>query len=351
MGIKSAKTNMFYNARIKLTAWYLLIIMLVSISFSVLLYRVLTQEFERFERLQRFRIERRFNQDIPPPPQFGQRFILPVDPELIREAKNRIILMLLLINTGVFFISGGLGFVLAGRTLAPIKEMVEEQNRFISDASHELRTPLTSLKTALEVNLRDKDLTLSQAKKLISENIDDVNKLQSLSDQLLKLAQFEKPKSNLHFDKINLKKVIEKSVGRMTSLSKQKKITYKTTLQNVNVYGHEDSLIDLFVILLDNAIKYSETSGEVKIKVTLDTKFATVTLSDQGIGIGDKDIPHIFDRFYRADSARQKKDANGYGLGLSIAKKIINQHKGTIKAKSQLGKGTEMIIQLPRHLA
>src|SRR3989344_3853916 len=129
---------MFKSARLTLTAWYLAIIMVISIAFSLMIYRVLLIEVIRFERAQRVRIERRmqfFNSPIP------------VSLELIEEIKQRLIFRLFMVNIGIMVISGGLGYFLAGRTLKPIKEMVDEQNRFISDASHELRTPLTSLKS------------------------------------------------------------------------------------------------------------------------------------------------------------------------------------------------------------
>jgi len=158
---------MFHSARLKLTAWYLLIIMIISAMFSLVIYKVLSNEIERFERVQRFRIERRLETGL-------RRFpnqIRITNPELIEETKQRILLMLIAINLGILIISGGLGYLLAGRTLKPIKEMVDEQNRFISDASHELRTPLTSLKTAMEVTLRDKNLSLLSAKKTIKKLI------------------------------------------------------------------------------------------------------------------------------------------------------------------------------------
>src|SRR3990167_9179975 len=296
---------MFNNARIKLTAWYLLIIMLISMAFSLVIYRVLTGEFERFERLYRFRIERRFSQGNIPPP-------------------------------GILIISGGLGYLLAGRTLRPIKEMMDEQNRFISDASHELRTPLTSLKTAMEVTLRDKKLSLQKSKKLISENIAEVNKLQSLSDQLLRLAQYEKPNGNLKFEKVSLVKIIEEAVRKIAPLAKQKQISIKKDLKEIEINGNKDSLIDLFVILLDNAVKYSASQKIIEIKTEKTDGYVMASVKDQGIGVSEKDLPHIFDRFFRADSARSKNKTDGYGLGLSIAKKIVEAHRGTISAESKL---------------
>src|SRR5574340_425624 len=145
---------MFRSARLKLTAWYLLIIMLVSMFFSIVIYRVLTAELDRFAQLQQTRIERSFEntQFMPSIPM--------IDLELVAEFKKRIILSLLFINCSILLFSGWFGFILAGKTLQPIQDMVEDQKRFISDASHELRTPITALKTMLEVGLRDKKMSL-----------------------------------------------------------------------------------------------------------------------------------------------------------------------------------------------
>ncbi len=184
---------MFERTRLKLTAWYLLIIMFVSISFSFIIYKVSTNEFERFAKKQKSRIEYRMQNFNPPPPP------ITLDPDLIVEVKKRILFLLAEINLFILITAGGLGYVLAGRTLKPIAAMVEEQNRFISDASHELRTPLTALKTSMEVNLRDKNLTLESAKKILNHNIEQVDKLQTLSDNLLELAGNENNNNHNYF--------------------------------------------------------------------------------------------------------------------------------------------------------
>ncbi|MCX6726338.1 MAG: hypothetical protein NTY75_00785, partial [Candidatus Shapirobacteria bacterium] len=152
--------------------------MLISLSFSFVIYGFVSNEIDRFATAQRFRIERRLDPFLPPT----------VDVDLINEVHNRLILSLGVVNAAILLISGTMSYFLAGRTLKPIAAMVDDQNRFISDASHEFRTPLTSLKSAMEVGLRNKKLTLTQARKMISANIADVNELQALSDELLQLA-------------------------------------------------------------------------------------------------------------------------------------------------------------------
>lgn len=334
---------MFNSARIKLTAWYLLILMIISISFSLIIYKRITSEIDRFSQSQRLRIERRLMEDryIPQPPPIY------FDIDLVQEVKRRLIITLIFINGGILFIVGSLSYFLAGKTLRPIQKMVEEQNRFISDASHEFRTPLTSLKSSLEVNLRDKNLTVDEARKVMSESIKDVNNLQKLSDSLLQLSQYEKPRMNSHFEKNSLKQIINESVRNIESLAKNKNIMIKSTLINNSLYGDKYSLIDLFVILLDNAIKYSKEGSTIFITSKKTKNSIIVLISDKGIGIEEKDILHIFDRFYRSDKARSKKGIDGYGLGLSIAKKIVNQHNGTIEIVSKLNKGTTVTVCLP----
>jgi signal transduction histidine kinase len=228
---------MFIKTRIKLTLWYLLIIMLVSSMFSVIIYRILSFEIERFENLQRIRIERRIPQMVPP-------FQLPQPtPELINETEHRILLMLVFVNCGIFVFAGLLGYILAGKTLAPIKEMMDEQNRFISDASHELRTPLTSLKSAFEVYMRSKTPTVTEAKTLASESIVEVNKLQSLSESLLNLAQYEKPNGSMQFATVDLSKTIRGAIKKVESKAKQKNIRISATFQNIPVQGNSNTVM------------------------------------------------------------------------------------------------------------
>lgn len=342
---------MFAGARLKLTAWYLLIIMLISMSFSVVIYKVLTNEVERFVRMQRSKIERRFREGEFFPQDLHFQGTLPqvsiMDPELVEETKRRLILILIAVNGGIVIISGGLGYILAGRTLKPIKEMLDEQNRFITDASHELRTPLTSLKSAMEVNLRDKHLTLTNAKTLISENIEEVNKLQSLSDELLQLAQYQKPYASAKFEKLSLSDLVKKAVRKIEPLAKHKDIIVQDNTKDVEIEGNKYGLCDLLVILLDNAIKYSKNIKTVKISSQKTDGFVNISVADQGIGIDEKDIPHIFDRFFRADTARLKTASGGYGLGLSIAKKIVDIHHGSITVESKINKGSTFTIHLP----
>src|SRR3989338_4570720 len=333
---------MFTTARLKLTAWYLLIIMLVSISFSVAMYRILTSELNRVEHLQRLRQERQLSLPLPNdiPSEFRQRlpraFLL--DPELIEETKNRLKMILLLINGGIFGMSSLAGYFLAGRTLRPIKNMVDEQNRFITDASHELRTPITSLKTEIEVNLRDKKLK-KETKNILESNLEEVNNLQSLSDNLIKLTQYQKTNGNIVFENVSLKEIIDEACRKVANLAKHRKISTHIKIKNIYLQADRQSLTEAFVIFFDNAIKYSRKNTSITLISYTTDHSIVVDIKDEGMGIDKDDIPHLFDRFFRADKSRAKTDVEGFGLGLSIAKQIIDRHNGTISVESEINKG------------
>ncbi len=345
---------MFDKARLKLTLWYLLIIMLISISFSAAIFRVLTSEFNRVIKMEKLR-----QQGIAYPPQktiiFFQNgddlphgvFISPTHAEVIDEAKQRLLHTLIGINLLILGLSGAAGYFLAGRTLRPIKEMIDSQKEFITDASHELRTPLTALKSEIEVNLRDRNLNLKEAKKLLQSNLEEVNNLQALSDNLIKLTQYNKISAGVLRDDVTFNDLVKEAIKKINGLLKKKKISLKVEGEEVKVRGDKQSLTELLVILIDNAIKYSPAETTINLIAKKTSRNITIEVKDHGEGIDKEDLPHIFDRFYRADKSRTRTDVSGYGLGLSIAKEIVSKHKGIIKVTSQKNKGTTFIVHLP----
>jgi len=298
---------MLKEARIKLTFWYLVIIMTVSVFFSVLIYRGATGELTRIERAEQFR-----------------------DP-ILDDIRDRIAIRMFYLNLAILVFSGASGYFLAGQTLDPIRKNIEEQKEFVSNASHELRTPLTSLKTEIEVALRDPK---TKDKTLLESNLEDVNRMQKLTNYLLKFNRYEDGRE-VQMIKVDLKEIVLSAV-------KSFKYKFDLSLKSSIVIGNKDSLVELVTILLDNAIKYSPKKG----KVTVIVKDGTVSVKDRGVGISKVDIPHIFERFYRAGSPKGEGNVDGYGLGLSIAKSIINLHGGKIEVESKLGRGTTFTVAL-----
>ncbi|HVZ12687.1 MAG TPA: ATP-binding protein [Patescibacteria group bacterium] len=334
---------MFEHARIRLTIWYLAIIMTVSIMFSIGIYNATTREIQRVMRLQTLRTLAPDEPDflIPRNPTFRPRNL-----EDLLESEERIRLTLVLINASIFIIAGGAAYFLAGITLKPIKQMVENQNRFISDASHEMRTPLTSLRSEIEVELRNKEITPARAREILASNLEEVVSLQTLSDNLLELSQFENPQNTV-FTLVSIRDSVDTAIKKLNGSAAKKKIKIEQKIEDTTVKGVSERITQLFIILLDNAIKYSPENSKVLVSAKRRENRVRIEVKDTGTGIAQEDLPHIFDRFYRATKSRSKEKASGYGLGLSIAREIIASHNGTISVKSEVGKYTSFIIKLP----
>lgn len=332
---------MFESARLKLTAWYLLIIMLVSLFFSIAFYNIATRELHRVILIQKLR--QAYYDNLfpapPPPPQASED-------EQEEDSDTRLAITLVLIDVGILVLAGGAAYFLAGRTLRPIKVMVDEQNRFVTDASHELRTPLTALRAEMEASLLEDKITSQDARQLIQSNLEDIVQLQALSDNLLQLAQ-RKETTAFQLHNLSLSKVAEEAIKKVNASAKKKHIVIDPHVDSVTVRGEQQSLVQLLVILLDNAVKYSHDHTLLTLSISKTEHSARIVVQDQGVGIADKDLLHIFDRFYRADKSRTRSETSGYGLGLSIAKMIVEMHRGTIQAKSELGKGTVFTIHIP----
>lgn len=332
---------MFNSARLKLTLWYSLIIMLISICFSVIIYFLLTQELERGYRRMTVLYESRRQIDF-----ITERPAI-LEPGSLEATENRVKLNLVYINLVILFISSAAGYFLAGRTLKPIQQMLDEQNRFITDASHELRTPLTSLRTEIEVFLRGKKYSQKETKQLLESNLEEVSSLQSLSDSLIKLTQFSRTNGNSFFAKVSIQEIIRESIKKVSGLAKYKQINIVSKVEDFKIEGEKQSLIEVFIILLENAIKYSAKKTNIKIESKIEGHALVISVIDQGIGISAEDLPLLFGRFYRADKARTKSSISGYGLGLSIAKQIIEKHKGEIKVISKVDHGSTFSVVLP----
>jgi signal transduction histidine kinase len=329
---------MFHNAALKLTLWYLAIIMALSIGCSVALYHVSSGDLTRNNHRQAT---------------FFNGFLGPTDfsdynrlrENQLDEDLGHLKANLIFFNFLVLVGGGAASYALARRTLRPIEDSLEAQTRFTADASHELRTPLTAMQTEIEVALRDKTITKNQAIKLLVSNLEEVAKLKALADGLLKLASEDS--NGVIKEPVPIKEVVSEAIARNTKSASAKKISIKHNIQDLTASGDLQSLVELLNILLDNAIKYSPGGSEVKLTTTQKDKFILLSVADKGQGIKASELPRIFDRFYRAEISRNKDQANGYGLGLAIAKKIVELHDGTIEVKSAPGKGSVFTVSIP----
>lgn len=340
-----ARLKRFFNtSTARLAASYLLVIMVMSLSFSVVSYNTSSRALGR---------------QIPPASFYyddnGSRHDTArfVSPQLnnflqdrIDEGRHALLARFILVNLLVLIAGAVLSYYLARRTLQPIEDSMEAQAQFISDASHELRTPLTAMQTTNEVTLRDKKLTLSGAKQVLQQNIEEVAKLKALTDGLLKLARHDASDALVH-EPVSLQDIANDAANQVLPIALEKHIAIDDQTQQVMVFGDRLALTQVLVILLDNAIKYSPPQSTVYVRTDKKSKQAILSVRDEGPGIRPYDLRKIFDRFYRADQSRSNQHVSGNGIGLALARKIVEQHGGEVSAVSTVGKGSTFSVKLP----
>lgn len=324
---------MFESATVKLTAWYLAIIVTVSLLFSVVIYSIASTEVgSRISSLQRnARPDFAFTQSLED-----------VRDAQVHQAETNLISSLLITNVCIW-IAGGIGsYYLARRTLQPIEEAHEAQSRFTSDASHELRTPLASMKTELEVALRDASISKDEMRELLESNLEEVNKLTKLSQTLLQLSQLDH--KNIEREKVILADAAKTAISRFEKTNGRIQLTEHKTPA---VYANKSAVEELLTILLDNALKYSPDGSPVQLTLIHQKNMTGFEVVNTGEGIPAEILPFIFDRFYRVDASRTGGKKKGYGLGLSLAKKIVELHGGELTVSSAPQQATTFRVLLP----
>ena len=240
-----------------------------------------------------------------------------------------------------------------GRLITTFNEMIdrlqksfEQTKQFSVSASHELRTPLTILRGEIEVALKS-NKTPEEYVNTLKSLLDEVVRMSSIIDSLFNLTKSDAGQTDVHFEIINLDTLVMELYEDSEHLAKNKNISILLNkMDEVKIRGDKVKLRQLFLNLIDNAIKYNNEFGKVEISLYKENKTAIFTISDTGIGIPKESINKIFERFYRVDKARSR-ELGGSGLGLAIAKWIVDLHKGTIEVNSELGKGSTFIIKFP----
>jgi signal transduction histidine kinase len=227
------------------------------------------------------------------------------------------------------------------QTLERLERLFQAQQRLMADVSHELRTPLTAVRGNIDLMRRMGDTDLESLTTIQEE----VDRMARLVGDLLLLARADAGGVPLQTQPIELDNLLFEIYQKVIVLSKAHTITV-TDIDQVRIMGDPDRLKQLFINLIGNAIKYTPAGGEIRLSLSKSELWARVVISDTGIGIPEKDLSHIFDRFYRVDKARSRAQG-GSGLGLSIAKSIVDAHGGEIYVTSEVGKGTTFAVALP----
>jgi len=234
------------------------------------------------------------------------------------------------------------------RMLATLERAFTSQRDFVTNAAHELKTPIAVLKSTLQLALQ-KPRTADEYRNELQNALDDAARLESLTHSMLRLARAEQLQAGQRLDLpvVDLAASCETSAERWRPLAEAKSVRVELELQGApQVKGDPDDLETIWNNLLDNAIRYSPPGSEVRLSISRDNGQARIEVRDQGPGIREQDLHNIFDRFHRSDASRSR-ETGGYGLGLAIAKAMVEAYGGTIAAETRLGSGTTFSVKLP----
>jgi two-component system sensor histidine kinase CiaH len=231
--------------------------------------------------------------------------------------------------------------------MRPIIRSWKQQSEFVNDAAHELRTPLAIIQGKMEYLLTKPNDTILDEAESISVSLDEVSRLNSLTNSLLELARADAASSKFEFKITQPDFFLPDPIKPFTDIVESQSKHFEIDIsQKVNLNVDRDKIKQLIIILLDNATKYTPKDGTIRISDRVDNGKYYLTVSDTGVGISDEDKTKIFDRFYRVDKSRTKA-TGGHGLGLSIAQQIVHTHHGKIYIEDNKPTGSKFIVELP----
>ena len=295
-------------------------------------------------------------QDIEVQGQYFRIFAFQKDAKIIQIARDitaekemlHTLFLILVIGCSVGSLCAiGIGFFLAGRALVPIQNSWEKQQQFVSDASHELRTPLAVIQSKTDVLFQSPSSTIEEKAMDISTISKECRRLSKLVSNLLLLARSDSNQIEMDKKTFELDKLLEEIVAPYKEIaSYQEKEMILKVERGVSFMGDRERIHQMMVILLDNAMKYTNEGGHIQIDCTQMNSSIRIRVKDDGIGVKDEDIPKLFNRFYQGDKARSASE--GAGLGLSIANWIVEKHYGKILVESRWGEGTCFEVILPK---
>lgn len=234
----------------------------------------------------------------------------------------------------------------AGRSIAPVKEAFDKQKRFIADASHELKTPLAVINTNADVLLANGEDTINEQAKWLHHIKSETERMKTLTNDLLYLTEMEDARSRMLHVPFDLSESVESVILTMEAVIFEKDLSLDYDIEpGLTVTGSSEQMKQVAMILLDNAVKYANPNGSVSLALKRHQGHIQLSVSNTGPGIPAEHLDKIFDRFYRADPSRSRQNG-GYGLGLAIAKSIVQQHRGKIYARSVPDETTTFYVQL-----
>ena len=235
---------------------------------------------------------------------------------------------------------------LSGGAMKPVREAYERQRQFAADASHELRTPLAVVLASADLLRSDTSITSPFLKQVIEDVRDEVKKMTKLVGDLLTVARTDGKANQLKISHMDIVSAARQTVRIMRPFAEKKDIVIEEVLpKKLEIYADEQKIRQLILILVDNAVKYTQEHGKIKVSLMAEKGEIHLTVADNGIGIEPEHRERIFDRFYRVDKARSRR-MGGNGLGLAIARGIVEAHHGEISLESAVNEGTTFHVRL-----
>jgi heavy metal sensor kinase len=226
-------------------------------------------------------------------------------------------------------------------TFARLEAAVRRMKQFTADASHELRAPISLIRTTAEVAVQ-RDREASEYREALKDILHEAERTSQVVDSLMLFARADAGQEVLELQEIDAREIVREKLARNKGLGFES----DAPANPVQIRADADALRRVFLILIDNAVKYTQPGGKVRLQMAANDGYAIASVSDTGIGISENDLPHVFDRFWRADKVRSRM-GGGAGLGLSIARWIVDQHHGALTAESELGKGSTFRVSVP----
>lgn len=271
-----------------------------------------------------------------------ERFIKAINNMLKGDFKQKVI-----INTNDEFKNMADAF---NAMIMKLDQVDKQRNEFVANVSHELRTPISSMKLLSESLLHQEEDNINIYKEFMLDIASETDRLNNIIDELLVLVDLDKEKLHLNYRITYMNFLLEKIVNRLKLIAEKKKINLKLHLnERIQIKVDSDKIQQSIINIIDNAIKYTQEGGEVKVRLYSQNKWCIIEIKDNGIGIPENSLYHIFDRFYRIDKARSRK-TGGTGLGLAIANQIVTLHQGIIEVESKVGKGSTFYIKIPNDI-
>ena len=335
---------MFKSARIQLTFFYLVAIIFVSFLTTFGTRIVAENAFENQNSNARGQISQIVRQQVGSP--LLQSPLERVQQKQDNDAHDRLLVWTIYFNIIAIVVGVPISYWFAGRTLRPIEDAHKLQEKFASDASHELNTPLSVMKTENEVFLRQKNFKESEARSLIVSNLEEIQRLELLTNNLLTLSDFANTK-NIKMSAIDTNKITNDAISLLAKIYPDQVNRVKLNVTDLKVFGNQESLSQVIFIFLDNAIKYSPKTNEINLVGRQDNDMYVFSVIDEGNGINEADMPKIFERLYRGDLNRSSK-IPGHGLGLALAKEIANANQAGLSVSNNSKKGAtfNLIVNL-----